>query len=68
VLAAPTDEASAMERTGVDCLLIEARHPNPKITRPADLTLARALLTVAREERVGTMASVAPGESSVSRA
>jgi len=68
VLAAPTDEASAMERTGVDCLLIEARHPNPKITRPADLTLARALLAVAREERVGTMASVAPGESSVSRA
>jgi len=68
VLAAPTDEASAMERTGVDCLLIEARHPNPKITRPADLTLAQALLAVAREERVGTMASVAPGESSVSRA
>ena len=50
-LAAPTDEASAMERAGVDCLLVEARHPNPKITRPADLTLARALLAVGREER-----------------
>ena len=53
-VAAPTDEASAMERVGVDCLLVEARHPNPKITRPADLTLARALLAVGRDGVLGT--------------
>jgi len=40
----PTDEASVMERTGVDCLLVEALHPNFKITRPADLALAEAVL------------------------
>ena len=39
-----TDEASAMERAGTGCLLVEARRPNPKITRPADLAVARALL------------------------
>lgn len=44
---AVTDEASAAERAGLGCLLVEARAPNPKITWPADLDLARALLAVA---------------------
>lgn len=39
-----TDEASALERTGARPLLVEARQPNLKITRPADLGLAEALL------------------------
>jgi len=41
----PTDEASVMERAGVDCLLVEALHPNFKITRPVDLALAEAVLS-----------------------
>jgi len=41
----PTDEASVMERIGVDCLLVEALHPNFKITRPVDLALAEAVLS-----------------------
>jgi len=41
----PTDEASVMERVGVDCLLVEALHPNFKITRPVDLALAEAVLS-----------------------
>lgn len=44
-----TDEASALERLGRFPLLVEARSPNPKITRPADLLLAEALLGQARE-------------------
>ena len=44
-----TDEASAMERTGARCLLVEAHHPNPKITFPADMAVARALLMQARD-------------------
>ena len=42
--AAITDEASAMERAGHDCLLVHATHPNPKITHPGDLAVAAALL------------------------
>lgn len=39
-----TDESSAMENSGHEPLLVEALNPNLKITRPADLILARALL------------------------
>lgn len=39
-----TDEASVMERVGATCLLVEARYPNPKITRADDLAVAAALL------------------------
>lgn len=39
-----TDEASAMENAGHEPLLVEALHPNLKITRPADLQLAEALI------------------------
>ena len=38
------DEAEALERIGQSMLLVEAAHSNPKITRPADLVLATALL------------------------
>jgi 2-C-methyl-D-erythritol 4-phosphate cytidylyltransferase len=41
-----TDEASAVERLpGVRLAAVEARHPNPKLTTPADLALVAALLT-----------------------
>ena len=46
-----TDEASAMERAGHAPLLVEALDPNPKITRPADLGVAEALLGRRRETR-----------------
>jgi 2-C-methyl-D-erythritol 4-phosphate cytidylyltransferase len=39
-----TDEASAMEMLGHSPLLVEALEPNFKVTRPADLLLAEALL------------------------
>lgn len=39
-----TDEASAMERSGQEPLLVEALQPNFKITRPVDLRIANALL------------------------
>jgi len=45
----PTDEAQAMEWQGVSAQLIEARDANIKVTSPADLLLARAILR-AREE------------------
>jgi len=45
----PTDEAQAMEWQGVSAQLIEAREANIKVTSPADLLLARAILQ-ARED------------------
>lgn len=39
-----TDEVSAMEAAGMRTRFIEAAHPNLKITTPADLALAEALL------------------------
>ena len=39
-----TDEVSALEAIGIPVKLIESHHPNPKITTPADLVLAEALL------------------------
>lgn len=41
---AVTDEVSAMEAIGVQVKFIESIHPNLKITTPADLALAEALL------------------------
>ncbi len=43
-----TDEASAMEFSGVQPLLVEALEPNFKITRPVDWALATALLQAKR--------------------
>lgn len=40
-----TDEAMAMERMGANPLLVEGREDNLKITTPADLALARYLLS-----------------------
>lgn len=39
-----TDEVSALEVIGVGVKLVESSHPNFKITTPADLALAEALL------------------------
>jgi 2-C-methyl-D-erythritol 4-phosphate cytidylyltransferase len=39
-----TDEVSAVQALGVRVKFIESRHPNLKITTPADLALATALL------------------------
>jgi len=39
-----TDEVSAVQALGVRVKFIESRHPNLKITTPADLALAEALL------------------------
>ncbi len=39
-----TDEASYLERLGLDLTPVTARDPNPKITTPDDLALARALI------------------------
>lgn len=41
-----TDEVSAVQALGVRAKFIEASRPNPKITRPADLVLATAILTI----------------------
>lgn len=49
-LADITDEASAMERAGHTCVLVNAVHPNPKITHPDDLAVATALLSLKRSE------------------
>ncbi|MGL4400452.1 MAG: 2-C-methyl-D-erythritol 4-phosphate cytidylyltransferase [Luteolibacter sp.] len=38
-----TDEVSALESIGVAVKFVESRHPNLKITTPADLALAEAL-------------------------
>ncbi|MEI6675296.1 MAG: 2-C-methyl-D-erythritol 4-phosphate cytidylyltransferase [Verrucomicrobiota bacterium] len=40
-----TDEVSAVQVTGARVKFVESIHPNPKITRPADLLLAAAILT-----------------------
>lgn len=39
-----TDEVSAVEALGIRVKFVESRHPNLKITTPADLSLAEALL------------------------
>jgi 2-C-methyl-D-erythritol 4-phosphate cytidylyltransferase len=39
-----TDEVSAIDAIGLRVKFVESRHPNPKITTPADLALAEALL------------------------
>jgi 2-C-methyl-D-erythritol 4-phosphate cytidylyltransferase len=39
-----TDEVSAIQETGHAVRFVESLHPNPKITRPADLALAEAIL------------------------
>ncbi len=39
-----TDEVSAVSETGAQVKFVESRHPNLKITTPADLALAEALL------------------------
>ena len=39
-----TDEVSVMEAAGVRVKLVESTRPNLKITTPADLALAEALL------------------------
>lgn len=39
-----TDEVSALEAIGIPTFLVASAAPNPKITHPADLTLAGALL------------------------
>ncbi len=41
---AVTDEVSVLESIGVRVKFVESRHPNLKITTPADLALAEALL------------------------
>lgn len=41
---AVTDEVSALEATGQRVKFVESSRPNPKITTPADLALAEALL------------------------
>lgn len=39
-----TDEVSALETLGIRVKLVESLHPNPKITTPADMALAEALV------------------------
>jgi 2-C-methyl-D-erythritol 4-phosphate cytidylyltransferase len=39
-----TDEAALLEAAGLTVMTVEARHPNPKITSPEDLRLARAIV------------------------
>lgn len=39
-----TDDAALVEAMGHEVVMVEARSPNPKITRPEDLVTARALL------------------------
>ena len=43
-----TDEASYLERLGLDLTPVTARDPNPKITTPDDLALVRALIRNAK--------------------
>lgn len=40
-----TDEAGALERRGIFPRLVASRHPNPKITTPADLAIAEAIIS-----------------------
>jgi 2-C-methyl-D-erythritol 4-phosphate cytidylyltransferase len=44
----PTDEAAAIEQSGLKPLLVEGSPWNVKVTRPADLVVAGALMRVAR--------------------
>jgi 2-C-methyl-D-erythritol 4-phosphate cytidylyltransferase len=44
-----TDEASLLETAGYPVLLVESLHPNPKITTPADLALASAILSLTKD-------------------
>jgi 2-C-methyl-D-erythritol 4-phosphate cytidylyltransferase len=44
-----TDEVSAVQEIGVRVKFVESRHPNLKITTPADLALAEALLKQSRQ-------------------
>ncbi|MFZ9937616.1 MAG: 2-C-methyl-D-erythritol 4-phosphate cytidylyltransferase, partial [Luteolibacter sp.] len=39
-----TDEVSALQEIGMKVKFVESRHPNLKITTPADLALAGALM------------------------
>jgi 2-C-methyl-D-erythritol 4-phosphate cytidylyltransferase len=41
--AAPTDEVSAVQALGHEVVLVASTSPNPKITRPEDLTWVQAL-------------------------
>lgn len=41
-----TDEVSLLQAAGHPVLLVESLHPNPKITTPADLALAAAILSL----------------------
>lgn len=43
-----TDESLLLERLGMRVTAVEASHPNPKVTVPADLPIVRALLAVRR--------------------
>ncbi len=55
-----TDDAALVEALGHAVAMVEARAPNPKITRPEDLDYARVLLA-RRAARAGA-GSVGPGE------
>lgn len=44
-----TDEVSILETAGYPVLLVESLHPNPKITTPADLALASAILSLSKD-------------------
>ncbi|MDY6322640.1 MAG: 2-C-methyl-D-erythritol 4-phosphate cytidylyltransferase [Succinivibrio sp.] len=48
--SAVTDESSALERLGLHPLLVECRHPNFKVTAPADLVLARSLICAGEKQ------------------
>ena len=41
-----TDEVSAVQACGTRVKFVESRQPNPKVTTPADLALAAALLSI----------------------
>lgn len=47
-----TDDAQLVEWLGHPVTMVEATHPNPKITRPEDLLLAEALLSSATKAEV----------------
>lgn len=48
-----TDDAALVEAIGHAVSIVEARSPNPKITRPEDLVTARALLGAGGSMRIG---------------
>ena len=55
-----TDDAALVEALGHAVAMVEARAPNPKITRPEDLEYARMLL--ARRAARAEAGSIGPGE------